>query len=255
MDGSIARSAPVLGKMAEEGERLGREERKARKESPEEKACLFASDKPAHRNCLLPFSTAFGFPLLVQYENLRDRFSPSREVLYDSQCGNCLSRIQRTDGRTNPDPIARDFNMNCLLMATCPRGTTAHTSILRIIGLSAAASARCRDVVRHLLPIVEISRDASSRSGRAEPRLSAARTDLSARRKTTHDGNLDRVTRVAHKRVFILLSVNARLTSISVSRRRIYIYMLPSNPSERYNFRTGLANLHIAAARPFAVSR
>jgi hypothetical protein len=108
MDGSIARSAPVLGKMAEKGERLerGRERereggrgRKARKESPEEKACLFASDKPAHRNCLLPFSTAFGFPLLVQNENLRDRFSPPRSPLRFSMWQ--LPVPDPPDGRTD----------------------------------------------------------------------------------------------------------------------------------------------------------
>jgi len=121
-----------------------------------------------------------------------------------------------------------------------------HTSILRIIGLSAAASApRCRDVARHLLPIVEISRGAFSRSGRAKPRLSTPRTDPSARTgETTRMDFADpeisgrsiasRTSQADFSFSFRLMRGGA---SIYASRRRIYIYMLPSNAPERYNFR------------------
>jgi len=107
MDGGIARSVRRLGNDR------GRE---SEKREPEEKARLFASDKPAHRSLPRPFSTAFGFSL-----GRKPSGSLLPDIFYDSQCGNCLPQIHRT----NPDPIARDFNMNCLLMATCPRGRTA----------------------------------------------------------------------------------------------------------------------------------
>lgn len=135
-----------LGKMVERG--------KARKESRRKKrACSQAISQPIELP--RPFSTAFGF-------------SPSRtktfgigssRVLYDSQCSNRLPQIRRT----NPDPIARDFNMNCLLMATCPRGRT----VRRYLELSFRRQRHLHDVAmsRNVWSIIEI-RDVLARRKR-----------------------------------------------------------------------------------------
>lgn len=97
---------------------------KARKE-PEEKACLFASDKPDHRTvfstfCRPQLPSAFS----MQVENLRDHLSPN--TLRFS-----MWQLPAPDSPDQSQTIPRDFNMNCLLIATRPRGT-----LRRYFGLS-----------------------------------------------------------------------------------------------------------------------
>ena len=95
----------------------------------EEKACLFAGDKPTHGTVFSLSSsfssTAFGSPRIGCE---KPSGSPLLEYFTTLNAGGL-------DGPDSPDqsrPIPRDFNMNCLLIETRPRGT-----IRRYFGLSA----------------------------------------------------------------------------------------------------------------------
>lgn len=93
----------------------------SRKES-EEKACLFANDKPAHRTVFSTFCRS----------QLPSAFSPRRSKTFGITSPlSCYSNTLRfsmwqlpaPDSTDQSRPIPRDFNMNCLLIAMRPPGT------------------------------------------------------------------------------------------------------------------------------------
>lgn len=94
----------------------------------EEKARLFAGDKPTHR------TVVFSLPLLDAAFGFSPAQVSGKTFGIKTALPEYFTNVAAPDSPDQSRPIPRDFNMNCLLIATRPRGT-----IRRYFGLSAAA--------------------------------------------------------------------------------------------------------------------